>query len=198
VSSGDPAQQIPWLASRALGIVAVALLAVTVALGLAMSGRLVRRPGVPARLRRVHEASALVTLGLIVAHGGVLLADGYLRPGLAGIALPFQLSYRPAWTGTGVLAGWLGVILGLSFYARRWIGARTWRRLHRWMLAVYVLALVHTIGAGTDGRSTWMIATLTLLTAPVVFALAVRVLPTPAVSRSPRRRTAPPSAAASG
>ena len=83
-----------------------------------MSGRLARRPGLPAKLKRFHEASTLVTLGLIVAHAGVLLADGYLRPGLAGITLPFQLAYRPLWTGTGIIAGWLAVILGLSFYAR--------------------------------------------------------------------------------
>jgi hypothetical protein len=29
---------------------------------------------------------------------------------------------------------------------------REW--LHRWTLAVYVLALAHVIGAGTDGRGT--------------------------------------------
>jgi sulfoxide reductase heme-binding subunit YedZ len=179
VSTGEPTQQVFWLASRALGIVAIALLAVAVTLGLVMSGRLVRRPGLPARLRRFHEAATLVTLGLIVAHAGVLLADGYLRPGLAGITLPFQLAYRPLWTGTGILAGWLAAILALSFYARRWIGARTWRRLHRWTLAVYVLAVAHAIGAGTDGRTTWMIAMLTLLTAPIAFALTLRMLPAP-------------------
>ena len=66
-----------------------------------------------------------MTLGLIVAHGGILLADGYLRPGLAGIALPFQMSYRPFFTGIGIIAAWLAAILGLSFYARRRIGVET-------------------------------------------------------------------------
>jgi methionine sulfoxide reductase heme-binding subunit len=187
MTTGDPSQHVFWLASRALGIVAIALLAVSVSLGLALSGRLARRPGLPAKLKRCHEASALVVLGLIVAHAGVLLADAYLRPGLAGIALPFQLGYRPLWTGTGIIAGWLAAILGLSFYVRRWIGTRTWRWLHRWTLAVYVLALGHAIGAGTDGRSTWMLAMLAVLTAPVVFAFTVRMLPRPA-GRPPMRR----------
>jgi hypothetical protein len=130
-----------------------------------MSTKLLRRPGLPVKLERFHEASTLVTLALVVAHAGLLLADGYLRPGLAGIALPFHLSYRPLWTGTGIIAGWLAMILGLSFYARKWIGAKTWRWLHRWTLAVYVLAVGHAIGSGTDGRSTWMLAMLTVLTA---------------------------------
>ncbi len=187
MSTGDPSQQIFWLASRALGIVAIALLAISVALGLALSGRLARRPGLPAKLNRFHEASTLVTLGLIIAHAGVLLADSYLRPGLAGITLPFQLDYRPIWTGTGILAGWLAAILALTFYARRWIGVKTWRWLHRQTLAVYLLALAHAIGAGTDGRSTWMIAMLTLLTTPIVYAFTYRTLPAqPRAARSPR------------
>jgi sulfoxide reductase heme-binding subunit YedZ len=191
MTTGDPSQQVFWLASRALGIVAIVLLAVSVALGLAMSGRLARQPGLPAKLKRLHEASTLVALGLIVAHAGVLLADGWLRPGIAGIALPFQLGYRPVWTDIGIIAGWLALILGLSFYVRKWIGTRTWRWLHRWTLAVYLLALGHAVGAGTDGRSTWMLVMLTLLTTPIVFAFTYRMLP----GRAHRpRRAAPPTA----
>jgi sulfoxide reductase heme-binding subunit YedZ len=191
MTTGDPSQQVFWLASRALGIVAIVLLALSVTLGLALSGRLARRPGLPAKLKRLHEASALVALGLVVSHAGVLLADGWLRPGLAGIALPFQLDYRPVWTGIGIIAGWLALILGLSFYVRKWIGTKTWRWLHRWTLAVYLLALGHAVGAGTDGRSTWMLAMLALLTAPIVFAFTYRMLP--AGAHRPRR-AAPPAA----
>ncbi|HWK28715.1 MAG TPA: hypothetical protein VNS09_19280 [Solirubrobacter sp.] len=187
MTTGDPSTQIFWLASRALGIVALVLLSLSVSLGLAMSGRLLRRPGLPARLRRYHEASTLVTLGLIAAHGGVLLLDGYLRPNLAGVTLPFALGYRPFWTGLGVIGGWLALILAGSFYVRRWIGVKTWRWLHRWTLAVYALALAHVIGAGTDGRSPWMLALLTFLLAPNVFALVYRMLPS--ASRTPESRT---------
>ena len=184
----DPTQQVFWFASRALGIVAIIMLAISVGLGLAMSGRIVRRPGLPAKLKRYHEASTLVTLGLIVAHGGVLIGDGYLRPGLAGIALPFQMSYRPLWTGVGIIAGWLAVLLGLSFYVRKRIGVKTWRRLHRWIIAAYVLALGHAIGAGTGGRSTWMLAMLAILTTPIVFAFTHRMLPKPRRASAPFRR----------
>lgn len=184
--TGDPTQQVFWLASRAVGIVALALMAISVSVGLAMAGKLARRPGWPAKLKRFHEASMLVTLGLIAAHGGLLLFDGYLRPGLSGITLPFALGYRPAFTGIGVIAGWLAAILGLSFYVRKWIGAKTWRWLHRFTIVVYLLALGHVVGAGTDAKSIWMLALLTILTAPVVFGFAYRVLPA-----GPRSRRGP-------
>jgi sulfoxide reductase heme-binding subunit YedZ len=187
VSASASGTQAFWLASRALGIVAIVLLGASVGLGLAMAGRLTRRPGLASRARRFHEALTLVTLGFIAAHGLVLLADGWLRPGIAGITLPFAMGYRPVWTGLGILGAWLALLLGASFYVRRWIGARTWRRLHRWTLAVYVLALAHAVGAGTDGRTTWMLAMLAALTAPVLFAFTYRVLPRGAPRRPPAR-----------
>jgi sulfoxide reductase heme-binding subunit YedZ len=131
----------------------------------------------PARLKHFHEASTLVTLGLVAAHAGVLLLDGWLRPSLAGVALPFALGYRPFWTGIGTIGAWLALILAGSFYVRRRIGVKTWRMMHRWTLIVYVLALAHVVGAGTDGRSPWMLALLAVLVAPNVFALAYRALP---------------------
>jgi len=185
VIMGDPTHQVFWFASRAFGIIAMILLGISVAVGLAMSGRLARRPGLPAKLKRFHESSTLVTLGLIVAHAGLLLFDGYLRPGLAGITLPFALGYRPMFTGIGIIAGWLAAILGLSFYARKWIGVKTWRFMHRFTIVVYLLALGHVVGSGTDARSWWMIAMLTALTAPIVFGFTYRMLPA-----GPRRRPA--------
>ena len=49
--------------------------------------------------------------------------------------------------------------------------------MHRFTIVVYLLALVHVIGSGTDARSPWMIAMLTGLTAPIVFAFTYRMLP---------------------
>ena len=183
--------QIFWLASRALGIVAIVLLSLSVSLGLAMSGRLLRRPGLPAQLKRYHEASTLVTLGLIAAHGGVLLLDGYLRPSVAEVTLPFALGYRPFWTGLGVIGGWLALILAGSFYVRRWIGVKTWRWLHRWTLGVWALGLAHTLGSGTDAGAPWLIALLVLTAAPVAAIGPLRLVgrsapwtTTPSASRS--------------
>ena len=173
----DPSQHVFWLASRATGIVAVALVSISVALGLSMAARLPRGPGVMRRTKHLHEAIALASLIAIAAHGALLLGDAYLHPSLAQISIPFLLPHRPAWTGIGILAGWLSALLGLSFYARRWIGAKTWRRLHRWTLAAYVMSVAHAIGAGTDGRSGWFLLMIAVLAVPIAFAAAYRFLP---------------------
>ena len=94
------------------------------------------------RLVSVHEATALAGLVAIAVHGITLLGDAFIHPTLAQIAVPFTLDYRPGFTGLGIIAGWLAVFLGLSFYARRWIGAKRWRSLHR--------ATIARLGAGRD------------------------------------------------
>jgi sulfoxide reductase heme-binding subunit YedZ len=168
--------------------------AVSVGLGLAMASRSVKGPVVRARVKQLHEATALAGLIAIAAHGLVLLGDSYLRPGLAGIAIPFVMAHRPVWTGLGIVGGWLSAILGLTFYVRRWIGPALWRRMHRWTLAVYVLGVIHTLGAGTDARSAWLIVIVIATAAPIALLTAARMLPakTPRGPR-PRRRIPLPS-----
>lgn len=180
--------QVFWWASRSLGIVATLLLGVSVGLGLAMAGRVSSRPGSAARFRHFHEALTLVTLGLIAGHGGLLLLDRYLHPGLTGVLIPFALPYRPLFTGLGIIAGWGAAILGLSFYLRRRIGTRTWRRMHRFTIVVYLLAVTHAVGSGTDGLSKWMLLMLSIVSAPIAFLFTWRILG----HRTPAR---PPTAA---
>lgn len=188
MSGPDPSQHLFWLASRSVGIVALVLVSVSVGLGLAMSSKLVRgRPGAPASVKRLHEATALTALLAIATHGLLLLGDPFLRPGLADIALPFRMVGQPAWTGVGILAGWLAAVLGLSFYARRWIGAGLWRRMHRWTLLVWVLGVAHALGSGTDAATSWLLSMLGLTAAPVLILASLRVLP-----RSPRGPTKRP------
>lgn len=178
MSAADPlAGHGFWLASRAAGVVALVLLSISVLIGLALAGGVAGPPAVRRRLRFSHEHIAVSALVATAVHGALLLGDPWLRPGLAGVLVPFALRYRPLFTGLGVVAGELAVALGLSFYARRRIGARRWRRLHRLTPAVYALAVVHVLGAGTDAHSRWLAA---IVLAPAVVAttlLAVRLAP---------------------
>lgn len=173
----DPIDHGWWLASRAAGLVALALITASVAVGLAMAAGIGRRSRSTKTLVAIHEQTALAGLIAIAVHGITLLGDPWLHPGIRGVALPFAMDYRPAYTALGIVAGYLAAVLGLSFYARRRIGARLWRRLHRATSAVYALSLVHALGAGTDAGTPWLRTAMLATAAPILGLFVFRVLP---------------------
>jgi ferredoxin-NADP reductase len=181
----DPAEYGWWLASRAAGVLALVCVAASVGLGLAMAGRV--SPRRSRALLALHQQTALAGLLAIAVHGITLLGDHFLRPGLKGIAVPFVMDHEPLWTGLGITGGWLAAILGLSYWARDRIGARLWRRLHRATLLVYVLAVAHTLGSGTDAGEPWLLLLIAATGAPVLFLFVMRVLPVPPAPSALRR-----------
>jgi methionine sulfoxide reductase heme-binding subunit len=166
-----------WLASRAAGIVALVLIALAVAIGLAMAAKAFRKPGLPRVLISIHEHAALAALVAIAVHGITLLGDSWLRPGPVGIAVPFVIDHEPVFTGLGIIAGYLAAILGLTFYVRRRIGTRRWRNLHRLTPLVYVLGLVHALGSGSDAQQPWLLALLLATGTPILYLGILRALP---------------------
>jgi methionine sulfoxide reductase heme-binding subunit len=167
----DPTPHIFWLTSRAAGTAALLLASLGVCIGLLMGGRFVRGHGVD--LRASHEAISLATLSALVVHALALLGDKFLHPSLVDLTVPFVSGYKTAWTTTGIVAGWGLLVLGGSFYARRFIGPRRWRFLHRFTVLFWALGVVHSVGEGTDARSPWFLfLTAVAVVPPTVLFLA--------------------------
>ena len=188
----DPAHYVWWLAARSAGIVAFVLIAAAVTLGLFLSANISRRPGLKRDLVKIHQQIALAALATIAAHGVLLLGDKWLKPGIPGITIPFTLAYRPLWTGLGILAGYLALALGPTFYLRRRIGARRWRLVHRATVLVYALGVLHSVGSGTDGASPWFTTIVIATAIPITGLLIIRLRPKrapPVPSRRPRPST---------
>ena len=185
----DPGNYFWWLAARSAGIVAFIMVASAATLGLFMASKVARKPGLKRTLMSVHEHIALAGIIAIATHGVLLLGDGWLRPGIAGVAIPFWISYRPVFVACGIVGGYLAALLGLTYYARRRIGARRWRTIHRATVIAYTLAVVHSLGSGTDGGALWMRVMVLGSTVPIAVLLVLRY--------RPRRHPARPAPVAS-
>ena len=182
-----PAEFGWWLASRASGIVALLCITISVGIGLSMAGKVAARP-LGAKLIALHQHTALAGLVAIAVHGLTLLGDAHLSPSFGDIAIPFTSDYEPLWTGLGVTGGWLAAALGLSYWVRDRIGPKRWRSLHKLTILVYVMAVAHTLGAGTDASQPWMLAMLVGTGAPVLFLFVMRVMtPKPAPAFRPHK-----------
>jgi methionine sulfoxide reductase heme-binding subunit len=163
-----------WITSRAAGGVAMLASSASVGVGLMMSSR--RRSAIKPDLRAIHEALSLTALAMVGLHGVSLLGDAFLHPGLAGIAVPFASAYRPLWTGLGIVAGYGLAALGLTYYVRDRIGSARWRRLHRLTALFWLLAIGHTMGAGSDAAEPWFLAINFVLVVPAALLLILRWL----------------------
>jgi len=162
-----------WITSRAAGFAALVLASLAVSLGLLMSTKLLK--GRTTDLRAAHDTLALATIVAIVVHGASLLGDSFLHPSIADISIPFVSSYKTFWTTLGIVSGWSLIVLGLSYYARRWVGAVRWRKLHRFTALAWLAGLVHALGEGTDAGQLWFLAMVALVAIPALALLATRL-----------------------
>jgi sulfoxide reductase heme-binding subunit YedZ len=168
----DPSTHIYWITSRAAGTIAMVLASLAVAAGLMIGMRFIRgkRAG---DLRVAHEVLSLATLFAIAAHALVLLGDGFLRPSLLDLLVPFQMASHRVWLSIGIIGGWLLAILGMSYYARSYVGQARWRALHRFSSLAWLMAVTHALGQGTDAGQGWFLAlTAVVVIGPLMLLIA--------------------------
>ncbi|MBJ6636158.1 ferric reductase-like transmembrane domain-containing protein [Streptomyces sp. I5] len=187
----DPGTYWMYLLSQAFGWSALLWAWGTVMLGLLLSGpRPARLPVSRPVLERWHRTTSLTTMALMFAHALMFAAELVRYETKVDWAerlwVGFADTFVPGWydSGTGQVAIPLGqgalylaVPLGLLFYVRHRIGANTWRRLHRFVIVVYVLSVWHTLLYGTNvWYGEWPRTVLWLLQLPVAVLLLLRLL----------------------
>jgi predicted ferric reductase len=171
-----------WYVARAGGIVAFVLLTLSVAAGLALSGRARFRSWPRFAVEDVHGYLGVLAGWFIAVHGLALLVDGYMPFSLAQLLVPFTDSYRPLATAAGIVSAELLGALALTNRFRKQIGHRRWRRAHYLNFVVWVLALAHGLFAGSDSDAGWAMTMYLASTAAVAALLVWRVLNPPAVA----------------
>jgi predicted ferric reductase len=195
-AAGTPA--FVWYLMRGSGLVALALLSVTVALGVVG----VKRWGSTHWPRIVtaglHRNVSLLAVCFLAVHIITAVVDDWIGLSWFGVVIPFQSTYRPIWVGMGALTLDLVIAVMATSLLRRHISRRAWRLVHWTTWVLWPLALVHALGSGTDIGSGWALGVVVTCVAMVVVALVWRVRPSAARAASAGRSslTAPDSDAA--
>ena len=172
---------------QASGLAALLWAYAGVALGLAESGRTTR--WLPLRRReldQLHRNISLLVIGLITVHLVATSLDA-MGDSLTTVLVPQQEGWTAArWAyDLGIVAFYLSLLLGPTYYLRRFIGTRVWRFAHRFVVVVYILSVWHTLIIGADIQHYgWMRPALWLAQVPLLALLCYRLLAPAARSRS--------------
>jgi methionine sulfoxide reductase heme-binding subunit len=179
-----------WLLARATGIVAYVLLTASVLAGLLVKSRPFGTAIKPAVAVDLHRTLAVLSLTALAGHGLALVLDHTVEIGLLALLVPGTAPYRTFWTGLGVLAGELMLVVYVSFGLRKRIGMRNWRRLHWTTYGAFTAATAHGLMAGTDSAAPWALTLYFGAVGAVAAATAWRALVPPRPPTRPRARPA--------
>ena len=165
-----------WYMSRAAGLLAYAFIWGSMIWGLLLSTKLLKPHVSPLLAFGIHETFSLLGLGFALFHALILLGDSYVDFDLLSIFLPFSASYEPLWTGLGTLSFYAYALIILSFYVRKHIGQKLWRRLHYLNFGIYAMALVHGFQIGSDTQHSLVFYFYVGSTTLLLFLIFYRIL----------------------
>src|SRR5581483_12006590 len=165
-----------WYATRGAGVVTLVLLTVSVCLGVLtqVRWRTTRLPRFV--VAGLHRNVTLLAVAFLAVHVATAVADSYAPIGVRDAVVPFLSAYRPIWLGLGALACDLLIAVVLTSLLRVRLGYRLWRVTHWLAYASWPLALVHSLGTGSDARFGWMAALARGLAGAAAIAVPLAVL----------------------
>ncbi|MBV8526996.1 MAG: ferric reductase-like transmembrane domain-containing protein [Candidatus Dormibacteraeota bacterium] len=144
-----------WYATRGSGYAALLLLSAVVVLGLLMSARW-HSPTWPRFLTQsLHRNLSLLTVVFLTIHVAASIIDPFAGLTVKDAVIPFAAGYRPLWLGLGVVGLELFAAIVITSLLRHRLGWRAWQVVHLLSYVAWPVAVLHTIGTGTDTRQAW-------------------------------------------
>lgn len=162
--------QLSWYAARASGLVAWAVVTLSILWGLALSTRLLRRKGVPAWLLDLHKFLGTLSIVFVAVHVGALVADNYVYFGPRELFVPFASAWRPGAVAWGITAAYLLVAIQVTSWMMKRLSRTLWHRVHLLSIPMFVFSTVHGFTSGADNTN------LAVVWAAVTAGLAVFLL----------------------
>jgi hypothetical protein len=164
-----------WYLTRASGVVALLLLTAAVALGVLSALRLSSERWPRFAITDAHRNLTLASIVFIFVHVVTTVADGYAPVGYLDAFVPFLSPYRPIWLGLGAISFDLLLVLVVTSLLRGVVPPKLWRGLHWLAYVSWPIALVHSLGTGSDSRFGWLQALAYICIAAVAIAALARV-----------------------
>jgi predicted ferric reductase len=162
-----------WHLIRAAGLLAYALLWLSVAMGVFIRTRSLDDVLHRSWVFELHQTISVTAVIATAAHVVLVTQDKYVTIGLKQVLLPMSSDWRPLPISLGVLATYLLVLVLGTSMLRHYLSFRAWRAVHYLSFPAWITALIHGILTGNDSHvlgMTWMYA----LSAEAVLLLLIQ------------------------
>jgi methionine sulfoxide reductase heme-binding subunit len=164
-----------WFVARATGLVSLLLLTVVVVLGIITTGRWSSQLWPRSLFAGMHRNLSLLSIVFVAVHIAASILDPFARIQIRDAVVPYGAIYRPVWLGLGVVTIELAAAMIVTSLTRHFIGRSVWRAIHWTAYGLWPLALLHSLGTGSDSRAWWALGIEAGCTAAVVAAVFHRV-----------------------
>jgi methionine sulfoxide reductase heme-binding subunit len=176
LAAAEGSTKLYWYLTRSTGAVALLLLTGSLVLGVADVRRLATPRWPRFLVDSLHRSVSLLAVVFLVLHILTAVLDSFAPISLTAAVVPFDSSYRPLWLGLGAVAFDLMLALIVTSVLRRRIGHAGWRATHWLAYACWPIALLHSLGTGSDVTSAWLLALSIACLALVAAAVLARVI----------------------
>ncbi|HYK29101.1 MAG TPA: ferric reductase-like transmembrane domain-containing protein [Streptosporangiaceae bacterium] len=157
-----------WYTTRATGLVALVLLTLSMALGLASSLRFQSQEWPRFVTLGLHRNVSLLALAFTVIHVLTTVLDNFVAIPLQDAFVPFIGTYRPLWVGFGAIGFDLMLALIITSLLRVRMTLRAWRLVHWGSYLCWPVAVLHGLGTGTDTPVRWVLLLTAACVLPIV------------------------------
>lgn len=170
----DP--RMTWFVSRASGVTLLALLSLSMVLGVGSSTRLSSTRWPRFVTQALHRNVSLLALVLLVAHIVAVIVDDYVVITVPETVIPFLSTYRPLWMSVGTVSSDLMIVLTVTSLLRHRFGYETWRAIHWTSYLCWPLGVIHGLGTGSDTRKAWSVWFTVACVVLVLLAVGWRIV----------------------
>jgi DMSO/TMAO reductase YedYZ heme-binding membrane subunit len=161
--------KVPWYVARASGIVAWALILLTIVWGLMLATKVLgRRPG-PALLLSLHRYLGALAVAFVGVHVGAILLDTYTNFGLTEVLVPFTGSWHPLAVAWGIVGMYLLAAIEITSLLRHKMSNRAWHAVHLLSYFLFAMTTIHMLTAGTDAKALIASSAAVLLGVAITF-----------------------------
>jgi DMSO/TMAO reductase YedYZ heme-binding membrane subunit len=176
-----------WYLARAGGLVAWAMVILSVIWGLLLSTKLFGSRPKPSWVLDLHRFFGGAAVSFTALHIVGLVADNYVHFGAADLFVPFVSEWRPLPVALGIVALYLLAAVEVTSLMMRRLPRKLWRWIHLTSYLLFFAVAIHGASAGTDSGNPIYVWGSNLAIAVVLFLTIVRVVSSGRTRRSPTR-----------